>query len=49
MTALVLAFPKGFILEMDTSIKGLGAVLSQQQEDDQIHPVAFASRVLSQK
>ena len=52
MTAPVLAFPnfdKSFVLETDASIKGLGAVLSQQQEDGQIHPVAFASRALSQE
>ena len=52
VTAPVLAFPKfnnGFILEMDASIKGLGAVFSQQQEDNQIHPVAFASRARSQQ
>ena len=36
-----------FILETDASTQGLGAVLAQQQEDDQVHPVAFASRSLS--
>ena len=50
VTAPVLAIPnfdKGFLLETDASIKGLGAVLSQQQKDDHMHPVAFASRALS--
>ena len=48
--ALVLAFPqfdKELTLETDTSMKGLGAVLSQHQADGKIHPVAFASRALS--
>ena len=50
VTAPVLGIPnldKGFLLETDASIKGLGAVLSQQQKDDRMHPVAFASRALS--
>ena len=45
----VLAYPdftKSFILETDASIKGLGAVLSQPQQDNQLHPVAYASRSL---
>jgi len=49
VTAPVSAYPnfdKNFILEIDASIKGIGAVLSQQQEDGQVHPVAFASRAL---
>lgn len=41
-------FERGFILETDASIMGLGAVLSQLQKDDQTHPVAYASRALSQ-
>jgi hypothetical protein len=50
MTAPVLVYPnfdQSFILETDASIKGLGAVLSQRQEDNQLHPVAFASQALS--
>ena len=46
----VLSFPdfsRGFILETDASVKGLGAVLSQKGEDGKIHPVAYASRALS--
>ena len=48
--APVLAYPcfdKDFTLETDASIDGIGAVLSQSQEDGCIHPVAFASRSLS--
>ena len=51
-SAPVLAYPRFisehlFILETDASAKGLGAVLAQQQEDDKVHPVAFASRSLN--
>ena len=46
----VLAYPcfsKAFTLETDASIQGLGAVLSQVQEDGKLHPVAYASRALN--
>ena len=36
-------FKKPFLLETDASIEGLGAVLSQEQEDGHYHPVAYAS------
>ena len=48
--APVLAYPdflKPFTLETDASVLGLGAVLSQQQDDGHLHPVAYASRALS--
>ena len=35
------------MLETDASAQGLGAVLSQYQEDQRLHPVAYASRALS--
>ena len=46
MTVPVLAFAdleKPFLLEMDASGFGLGAVLHQGQEDGKLHPVAYAS------
>ena len=46
----MLAYPNfeaDFFLETDASVKGLGAVLSQRQNDGVLHPVAFASRSLS--
>ena len=49
LMALVLAFTdfkKPFLLETDTSIEGLGAVLSQKQDDGHYHPIACASRGL---
>ena len=47
--APVLAYPKfdsGFVLEVDASFKGLGACLSQYDDNDQLHPVCYASRGL---
>ena len=49
--APILAFPdfdKPFLLEMDTSGKGLGAVLSQKQADGWYHPIAYASCVMNE-
>lgn len=40
-------FNKKFTLRTDASLTGLGAVLSQQQEDGKDRPIAFASRSLS--
>ena len=47
----VLAYPnfsKDFCLETDASVKGLGAIQSQAGEDERRHPVAYASRALSE-
>ena len=49
MSAPVLAYPdpnKEYLLKMDASKLGLGAVLSQKQSDGRYHPVAFGSRAL---
>ena len=49
MTAPILVFAdfkKLFRLETDTSKEGLGAILLQELENGQYHPVAFASREL---
>lgn len=47
-TTPVLVYPRfgpgnSFILETDSSIVGLGAVLPQAQDDGIIHPIAYAS------
>ena len=50
MNSPVLAFAdytKDFLLEMDASKEGLGAVLSQKQEDRWFHLVAYGSWVLT--
>ena len=50
MDSPVLAFAdytKDFLLETDTSKEGLGAVLSQKQEDGWFHLVAYSSWALS--
>ena len=50
VNAPVLAFPdskKPFLLETDTSGKGLRAVLSQKQDNGRYHPVAYASRTMN--
>lgn len=47
--APILAFPnfsRDFRLETDASGLGLGAVLSQEQPDGSIRPLAYASRTL---
>ena len=49
MEAPVLAYPdylKPFILEMEASLKGLGTVLSQKEDDNEICVIAYASRSL---
>ena len=47
--APIIAYPdytKPCIPETDTSLKGLGAVLSQKGEDNEVHIIAYASRSL---
>ena len=51
LQAPILAFPdfdKPFLLETDASGKGLGAVLSQKQSDGWYHPIAYASRIMTE-
>ena len=40
-------FNKRFALETDANKHGLGAILSQYKEDQQLHPIAYASRSVS--
>ena len=50
LTAPILAYTdltKDFVLETDASQQGLGAILSQLQDDSKLHPLAYASRSLS--
>ena len=39
-------FNREFILETDASLRGLGAVLSQVDEDGKVHVIAYASETL---
>ena len=51
LQAPILAFPdfsKPFLLETDASRRGLGAVLSQKQEDGRYHPITYASCVMNE-
>ena len=48
-SAPVLGYPDfscSFKLETDTSLQGLGTVLSQRDENDTSHVITFASRYL---
>ena len=50
VTVPLLAYPnfdKDFTLETDASKLGLGAILSQYQDDQKLHPVAYASQSVS--
>ena len=50
LTPPILAYPdfsRDFIIETDASKHGLGAILSQHQEDNRLHPIAYASRSVS--
>ena len=50
LTSPLLVYPdfsKDFTLETDASKSGLGAILSQYEDDQKLHPVAYASRSVS--
>ena len=50
LTSPLLVFPdfaKPFLLETDASKEGLGAILSQKQDDGRFHLVAFSSHSLT--
>ena len=51
LQAPILSFPdftKPFLLETDTSRRGLGAVLSQKQADGRYHLITYASHVMNE-
>ena len=50
VSSSILSYPdfhRDFVLETDISVKGLGVVLSQEQDDKRLNPVAYASQTLT--